>query len=130
MLKEDAPMKYKYEIDLKSVGSHIKTARSAAGYNKKEFAEYMGIEQKYLRDVERGGACPSFPLMVAISDKLNVSMNYLTKGSDDTTQDTKIPWETMYYVPEAEGFNERQYRTILKVIRFMAESLKEDKLIE
>lgn len=100
-------MKYKYEIDLKSVGSHIKTARSAAGYSQKQFADFIGIEQKYLSDVERGVACPSFPLMVAISDKLNVSMNYLTKGSDDTPHDTKIPWETMYYVPEAEGINEK-----------------------
>ena len=119
-------MKYKYDINLKSVGSHIKTARSEAGYNQKEFAEYMGIEQKYLSDVERGVACPSLPLMVAISDKLNVSMNFLTKGNDDTSQDTKIPWETMYYVPEAEGLDDRQYRMILKVIRFMAENLKEE----
>lgn len=119
-------MKYKYDINLKSVGAHIKTARSAAGYNQKKFAEYMGIEQKYLSDVERGVACPSLPLMVAISDKLNVSMNFLTKGNDDTSQDTKIPWETMYYVPEAEGLDDRQYRMILKVIRFMAENLKEE----
>ena len=119
-------MKYKYEIDLKSVGSHIKTARSAAGYNQKEFAEYMGIEQKYLSDVERGVACPSLPLMVAISDKLNVSMNFLTKGTDDTPQKSNIPWETMYYVPEAEGINEKQYRMILKIFSFIAKSLKEE----
>ncbi len=118
-------MKYKYEIDLKSVGSHIKTARIAAGYNQKQFADYIGIEQKYLSDVERGVACPSFPLMVAISDKLNVSINFLTKGTN-TMQDTKIPWETMYYVPEAEGINEKQYKMILKTIRFIAESLKEE----
>ncbi len=60
------------------------------------------------------------------SDKLNVSMNYLTKGSDDTPHDTKIPWETMYYVPEAEGINEKQYRMILKTFRFIAERLKEE----
>ena len=47
-------VKYKYEIDLKSVGSHIRTARSAAGYTQKQFADYLGIEQKYLSDVERG----------------------------------------------------------------------------
>lgn len=73
-------MKYQYEVDLKSVGSHIKTARNVAGYNQKQFAEYMGIEQKYLSDVEWGVACPSFPLMVAISDKLNVSMPFFYKG--------------------------------------------------
>ena len=119
-------MKYKYEIDLKSVGSHIRTARSAAGYSQKQFADYLGIEQKYLSDVERGVACPSFPLMVAISDKLNVSMNFLTKGIDDTPQNSNIPWETMYYVPEAEGINEKQYRMILKIFSFIAKSLKEE----
>lgn len=87
-------MKYKYEVDLKSVGSHIRTARSAAGYSQKQFAEFMGIEQKYLSDVERGVACPSFPLMVVISDKLNVSMQFLTKGIGDAQQETKIPRET------------------------------------
>lgn len=119
-------MKYKYDVDLKSVGSHIKTARSAAGYNQKQFAETLGIEQKYLSDVERGVACPSFPLMVAISEKLGVSMHFLTKGKSDTPQDAKIPWETMYYVPEAEGINERQYKMLLKMIRCMAEIMKED----
>lgn len=119
-------MKYKYEIDLKSVGSHIRTARSAAGYSQKQFADHLGIEQKYLSDVERGVACPSFPLMVAISDKLNVSMNFLTKGTDDTLQNSNIPWETMFYVPEAEGINEKQYRMILKIFSFIAKSLKEE----
>lgn len=88
--------------------------------------EYIGIEQKYLSDVERGVACPSFPLMVAISDKLNISMHFLTKGISDAPQDTMIPRETVFYVPEAEGFNDRQYRTLLKIVRFMAENLKED----
>lgn len=120
------PMKYKYDVDIKSVGSHIRTARSIAGYNQKQFAETLGIEQKYLSDVERGVACPSFPLMVAISDKLDVSMHFLTKGTSDTPQDTKIPWETMYYVPEAEEINDRHYKMILKLIRCMAENLKED----
>lgn len=120
------PVKYKYEVDLKSVGSHIKTARNVAGYNQKQFAEYMGIEQKYLSDVERGVACPSFPLMVAISDKLNVSMHFLTKGISDAQQETKIPRETVFYVPEAEGISDRQYKRLLKIIRFMAENLKED----
>jgi hypothetical protein len=32
----------------------------------------------------------------------------------------------MYYVPEAEGLDDRQYRMILKVIRSMAENLKEE----
>lgn len=119
-------MKYKYEVDLKSVGSHIRTARSAAGYSQKQFAEFMGIEQKYLSDVERGVACPSFPLMIAISDKLNVSMQFLTKGISEAQQETKIPRETVFYVPEAEGLSDRQYKTLLKIIRFMAENLKED----
>lgn len=119
-------MKYKYNIDLKSIGSHIKTARSAAGYSQKQFAECLGIEQKYLSDVERGTACPSLPLMIAISDRLNVSMHFLTKGISDTQQDDMIPRETLYYVPEAEGISDRQYKTILKMIRLMAENLKED----
>ena len=120
------PVRYKYDIDLKSVGSHIKTARSAAGFTQKQFADYMGIEQKYLSDLERGEACPSFPLMVAFSDKLNVSMDFLTKGSSDAPRDTNIPRETMYYVPEAEGINERQYKLILRIIRYVAESMKEE----
>ena len=73
-------MQYKYDVDLKSVGSHIKTARNLAGLNQKQLAEDLGIEQKYLSEVERGSACPSFPLMVAISDRLDVSIQFLTRG--------------------------------------------------
>ena len=95
----------------------IKTARSAAGYTQKQFSDYMGIEQKYLSDLERGVAYPSFPLTVIISDKLNISLEFLEKGRSTTPHDTKIPWETMYYVPEAERINDRQYNTMQKIIR-------------
>lgn len=49
-------MQYKYDVDLKSVGSNIKTARNSAGLNQKQLAEDLGIEQKYLSEVERGSA--------------------------------------------------------------------------
>lgn len=119
-------MKYKYDVDLKSVGSHIRAARQLNGMNQKQFAETLGIEQKYLSDIERGAACPSLPLMIAISDKLDVSIHFLARGEIDSPQEKKIPKETVYYVPEAEGLNERQYRMILKLIRLMAEGLKDN----
>ena len=121
-------MQYKYDVDLKSVGSHIKTARNSAGLNQKQLAEDLGIEQKYLSEVERGSACPSFPLMVAISDRLDVSIQFLTRGTDKIPSEQTIPKETLYYVPEASGLNERQYKKLLKMIRIMAETLKDEDL--
>ena len=36
-------IQYKYDVDLKSVGSHIKTARNLAGLNQNQLTEDLGI---------------------------------------------------------------------------------------
>ena len=39
-------MQYKYDVDLKSVGSHIKTARNSAGQNQKQLTDDPVLVQK------------------------------------------------------------------------------------
>ena len=119
-------MQYQYDVDLKSVGSYIKIARKSTGLNQEEFAEKIGIEEKYLSAIECGDACPSFPLMVAFSDKLNVSIQFLTRGTNDTSQNTAIPNETLYYIPETAGFTARQHKRLLKLIREMVRTFLDD----
>ena len=78
-------MKYAYYVDLVSIGSYIRIAREKAGLQQNQLAEMIGIENNYLSELERGVSCPSFPLMVALSDKLNVSMQFLTRGTDEVS---------------------------------------------
>ena len=119
-------MRYAYYVDLVSIGSYIRIAREKAGLQQNQLAEMIGIENNYLSELERGLSCPSFPLMVAFGDKLNVSMQFLTKGTDEVAKDVAFPKETLYYIPEAAGFNERRYKRLLKLFRNMTEATKED----
>ena len=64
--------------------------------------------------------------IVALSDKLNVSMQFLTRGTDEVSPEVAFPKETLYYIPEAAGFNERRYKRLLKLFRNMTEAIKED----
>lgn len=119
-------MKYAYYLYLVSIGSYIRIAREKAGLQQNQLAEMIGIENNYLSELERGVSCPSFPLMVALSDKLNVSMQFLTRGTDEVSPEVAFPKETLYYIPEAAGFNERRYKRLLKLFRNMTEAIKDD----
>jgi phage repressor protein C with HTH and peptisase S24 domain len=53
-----------------------------------EAARFLGVEENTLRNARAGKNEPRAPLLVALSTRLNVSMNYLLGLSDDPTPPT------------------------------------------
>lgn len=81
-----------------SFGTDTKKARQALGYTQKAFAEAIGIDPRYLANIENSGALPSLPIFYEI-----VSL-------------CKLPVERYFYPEVAEGRKsaERE-RTTLKL---------------
>jgi transcriptional regulator with XRE-family HTH domain len=81
-----------------SFGADTKEARQALGYTQKSLAEAIGIDPRYLANIENSGALPSLPVFYEIVHLC------------------KLPVER-YFHPEAEmtrGSRERE-RTALKL---------------
>jgi len=73
-------------------GADMKKARKALGYTQKSFAEEIGIDPRYLANIENSGALPSLPVFYEIV-KL-----------------CKLPVER-YFHPETESACESQERS-------------------
>ena len=68
---------------------------------------------------------PSYPLMVAISDTLKVSMEFLTRGVEGSSK--SVEKETLFCIPEAKGLTEDEYQFIEKSMKDLIKNLKKRK---
>jgi transcriptional regulator with XRE-family HTH domain len=90
--------KERNRVPFASFGADVKEARKALGYTQKGFAEVIGIDTRYLANIENSGALPSLPIFYEIVHLC------------------KLPVERYFY-PEVEktrGSLERE-RTALKL---------------
>ena len=65
------------------VGKRIAYFRTAKDYSVNQLADYAGISQSHLRDVESGTKKPSVEIVASICDALGIS---LSEFFDDGTQ--------------------------------------------
>ena len=124
--RREMPMLYKNDtIDNASIGSFIRSARKMKGFTQESLAQALTIDSKYLSQVERGVSLPSYPLMVAISDTLKVSMEFLTRGVEGSSK--SVDKETLFCIPEAKGLTEDEYQFIEKSMKDLIKNLKKRK---
>ncbi|KAA1042474.1 helix-turn-helix transcriptional regulator [Macrococcus equipercicus] len=64
-----------------SIGNNIKLIRKEKKMTQQEFANHMEISRSYLSDIENNRKNPSSSTLEKISEKLDVSMVYLTTGN-------------------------------------------------
>jgi len=121
-------MLYKNDtIDAASIGSFIRSARRMKGFTQESLAKNLDVDSKYISQVERGLSLPSLSLMVAFSDKLGVSMEFLIRGVEVTNK--SVDKETLFCIPEAKGLTDDQYRFIEKSMKDLIKNLKKEKVI-
>ncbi len=70
-----------------------------------------------------GKSTPSYPLIVAIADTLEVTVEFLTYGADKAAED-QIDNNVLFYIPEAKGITEEQHRYLQLSFRDIAKNLK------
>lgn len=117
-------MQYKYDkINLAAVGALIQAVRKERGFTQQTLSEKLGIGLKYLSEIECGKSTPSYPLIVAIADTLEVTVEFLTYGADKAAED-QIDNNVLFYIPEAKGITEEQHRYLQLSFRDIAKNLK------
>lgn len=72
--------------DYIATGLRIKEARASKKITQQQLADIMGVSVSYIKNVERGGK-PSIELLMTVSDKCQVSLDWLLKGVLENTSD-------------------------------------------
>ena len=70
------------------VGQRIRNRRIIIGLTQEELAEKIGRAYKYCQDIERGTCGMSIDTMLSIAASLNISLDYLIYGNDETKKET------------------------------------------
>lgn len=66
------------------VGERIRKQRIMLGLTQEEFAARIERACKYCQDIERGSCGMSVDTMLSIASSLNISLDYLIHGDDDS----------------------------------------------
>jgi len=64
------------------LGAKVKYYRTIGGMNQTTLAKKLGISYQYLSRIECGKQSPSFPLLVALAEELQVDMAELVSDRD------------------------------------------------
>lgn len=74
--------------DAKESGTRIRELRVRHGYTQEEFAVALNIDRNNLSRIESGKRGCSLELLVQLSSRLNVTLDYLVLGRDESTLKT------------------------------------------
>ena len=66
-------------MDKISLGNRIKSARLEKGYTQSALAQYAGVSNVYLGEIERGLKMPSLQSFIKIIEALNISADYILR---------------------------------------------------
>ena len=68
-------------------GERLKELRTNKNITQKQFAKIIGIEERSYQRYENGNSTPNYNVLIFIADYYNVSLDYLTGRSDNSTID-------------------------------------------
>lgn len=97
-------------MDSIQIGERIRRLREQNGWSRDTFSEKIGVSNTYLCQIEKGQKNGSLPLIVKISETLNVSLDFLIYGNSSINIDRQ---EIIAMVSTASN---RQLRIIKEVL--------------
>lgn len=107
----------------KEVGERIQQLRIMRGYTRDGMADKAGLSNKFLYEIEAGKKGFSVEILCRIAKALNVSCDYITKGSSVKGSCNQAIMGVM------ESFDEKQMPQMLKLLEAVRE-LSEKKEID
>ena len=67
-------------MNLIAIGNRIKQSRKAQKYTQETLAEKLDVSPHYIYEIERGSKTMSLKMLMAISDALSLSTDYILFG--------------------------------------------------
>ena len=106
------------DTELMKIGSRVKQARLAKHLTQMQLAEVAGISVSFLSNIENGRQSMNLRALIAISDALNVSADWLIKD---------IPHSASRIAEEIESelvsCTPKEREAILELVQLMKKSL-------
>ena len=94
-----------------AAGDRIRQRRLLLGMTQEELAEKIGRAYKYCQDIERGSCGMSIETLILLSSSLNVTMDYIIYGYEDTEPKTPEQLLEMEAVEELLGHCSEKMRS-------------------
>ena len=122
-------MQLKIEIDKKSIGSRLKTARELQGLTQEKLSEEMGCTSKYISKVENGASAPSLPFVIKFSEITGSDLNYLLRGMYQRESQLRC-WfgNRRLYTNISAGLSKKSRKICSEVMTKIIEVLEEKKV--
>jgi transcriptional regulator with XRE-family HTH domain len=107
-------MKQKHNLDLKEIGSRMKSARLALNMTIEQIHQMVGFSKSLISEAEHGLKKPSSIYLHALLDKFNVNINYILNGegrmfitgeeiaADGFGRDSELVKELLDYMQEVD----------------------------
>lgn len=109
--------------DRYAVGERIQKQRQSLGISQEELAERIDRATKYCSDIERGICGMSVETMLAFSEHLNMSLDYMMYGIEPEVQ--PVPVERIPLQQMLTKCSERQYNYALRLMEAFLEATEE-----
>lgn len=74
----------------KDINNRITIIRNKLNMNKNEFAKFLNITPQYLCSIEKGENCLSIEKIILLSQKANVSTDYILLGKQETLNENHL----------------------------------------
>ncbi len=121
----------KETYDRYTVGERIQQRRLSLGMSQDQLAERIDRATKYYSDIERGICGMSIETMLAISQQLEMNLDYMMFGQGNITNEPSEEPVIQLERTEAnrllEQCTEREYSYAMKLLELFIESIKEKK---
>lgn len=106
-------------MDYRNLGKRIKEERLKLNLTQEQLAEYTDISTSYMGQIERGERKVTLETLVKITNKLNVSIDYLLKDSVNIDSDNCINQIKQLF----DGKSQAHKEMAIDVIRVMLSHL-------
>ena len=106
-------------MDYKAIGQRVRRVRKAKNMTQETLAELVNISTVYVSHIETGSGKPSLPIIVAIADALDVSVDALLY--DEPRSGTSIAVDEIAAI--LQGCDGKQAAFIADIVRAAKASL-------
>lgn len=107
------------DAELMKIGSRVKRARLAKHMTQMQLAEAAGISMSFLSNIENGRQSMNLRVLIAISDALNVSADWLIRDIPNSASRIAEEIES-----ELTSCTPKEREAILQLVQLMKKSLQ------
>jgi transcriptional regulator with XRE-family HTH domain len=105
-----------------ATGDRLREKRILLGYTQDEMAEKINRVPKYYADIERGNCGMSIETMLSLSSCLNMSLDYLLLGKEDSSKSMDHSEEAVAILEIVDDLDHIRQQGLLRMLHVYTET--------